>query len=220
MEESPHAGFIKEAFGAGLDLIEVRFNLQARTCAVVDIIGGVEAGEEDTVRFETAFEFRGDLQGDRPCEVVQGKAGNDHWDAVMHKGKRLAVIQLNDIRFGNSLVGDRQALGRKVRGDDIASRVQQFDCVPATATSEFENESINRFLLNQRNPFIEPGVFVHWGIYNRYITIVMYLFLSTHYYFVLLHHPAHNHTGIRDVPCRRSQRFPKREDEDKGHPHD
>lgn len=119
----------------------------------MNIIRRVEAGEQNAVRFEAAFEFRGDLHRDGPCEVMQAQAGDDDVNAMINKGKRLAVVELNDVSVSSGLFGGKQVFGRKIGGDDSASRVQQLNGIPAASASKFENESIHGFLVKQWNPF-------------------------------------------------------------------
>jgi len=161
LKHGPHGGFIKKAFGACFYLIEVWLDLQSIPCTVVDIVRGVETGEQDAVRFEAAFEFGGDLHGDRPCEVVEAEAGEDCVNALVSKWERLAVVQLKDVSVGNGRFGGRQVLGRKIRGNDVASRVRKFERVPAPTASKFQDKFVCRFLFKGWNPFIEPGVFIH-----------------------------------------------------------
>lgn len=132
-------------------------------------MGGVEAGEQDAVRFEAAFEFGGDLQGDSPWEVVQAEAGEDDVNAVRGKWKRLAVVQLDFVSVGSGQLGERQVHRREIRGDDVAPRVQEFGCVPAAAASQFENTltRAGRSLPDQVQPFIQPGIVFH---VEEYIT--------------------------------------------------
>ncbi len=105
------------------------------------VMGGIETGEQDAVRFETAPELGGDLQGNGPCEVVQAEAGEDDVDAVVGKWEQLAVVQLNAVSVGRGSFNGRQVPRGKIRGDDVASRVQEFGCVPAVSASQFEDKS-------------------------------------------------------------------------------
>lgn len=71
-EHGPHTGFVEEAFGTGSDVMEVLFDLQFRRRAVVMVMGGVEAGEQDDVH------------------------------AVGIKRERLAVVQLDVVGAGRA----------------------------------------------------------------------------------------------------------------------
>ena len=62
LEECPHGSFIKEAFGTRAYLMKIGLNLGfSGRRTIMKIIGGVETGEQDAVRFEAALEFGGDL---------------------------------------------------------------------------------------------------------------------------------------------------------------
>ena len=54
---------------------------------------------------------------------------------------------------------------RKIRGDNLAASVQQFTCVPTVSTAKFEHKSMRGFLLEQRKPFIQPGIVFHQAKY-------------------------------------------------------
>lgn len=123
MEKFPHADFVEKAFVDRSHMVIIRLNYIYGGGAMVDIIGGVEAGEEDTVRFEAASEFGGDLQGDCPCEIMEGETGEDHINAVRSKWERLAVIQLNDVSVGSGQFAGSQVSRREIRGNDFAARI-------------------------------------------------------------------------------------------------
>jgi len=142
LEHIPHGFFIEETFGACFHLVKIRLDLQAGACSVVDIVCGVETGKEDAIRFEAAFEFGSNLHGDGPGEVMEGQAGEDGVNAVVSKWERLAVVQLKDVSVGNGLLSSEQVFDRKIRGDEVASCVQQFVRVPTPSASQFEDESI------------------------------------------------------------------------------